>query len=77
MRDLWDWWMLLLKSWLDGLLDRLDPSGGWEVCPRCDGKGYIDLRTSEFDLDVPMKMVRCAQCDGNGEHYVPSHVEMG
>ena len=55
----------------------ITPDDGRRICPTCEGEGYIDTSTEEFDLDVPMMMVKCLTCDGTGTFYIPTHQEMG
>lgn len=50
---------------------------GFVPCRTCGGKGYTDTSTEDYDLDVPMMMVKCKSCNGIGEIYVPTHQEMG
>lgn len=57
----------ILLHWLDrSAVEEAKPHGGVAPCPRCDGKGYMELRGSRFGS---IMRKQCPTCQGNGEIY--------
>lgn len=46
--------------------------GDWVECPRCEGKGYMAIKTRVISEDVEVKLY-CSLCNGKGR--VPKEAE--
>lgn len=57
----------ILLAWLErqGDSEPTKPHGGVTVCPRCDGRGFLELRRG---FAAPLRR-QCPTCTGSGEIY--------